>query len=92
MLRDELAQQLFKTEISCVRVGLGHAGHGCLAPRSVIEHVARAGGHWDALTDLRSERQLESGISLTEVAIATPLAISLNSKVLDSGHIVTPVA
>ena len=30
----------------------------------------RAGGHWDALTDLRSERQLESETSLTEAAIA----------------------
>ena len=57
-----------------------------------IKHVMRAGGRWDALTDLRSERQLESEISLTEAAIATPLAISLNSTMLDSGRIVTPVA
>ena len=32
----------------------------------------RAGGRWDALTDLRSERQLEAEISLSEAAIATP--------------------
>ena len=64
-------------------VGLGLAGHGCLAPSSVLEHMTRAGGRWDALTDLRSERQLKSEISLTEVAITTPLAISPNSKILD---------
>ena len=52
----------------------------------------RAGGRWDALTDLRSERQLESETSLTEAAIATPLASSLISMVLDLGRIVTPVA
>ena len=44
-----------------------------------------------ALTDLRSERQLESEISLKEAAIAAPLPISINSKMLDSGRIVTPV-
>ena len=58
--RDELEQQAFKTEkTSCGRVGLGLAGHGYLAPSSDLEHVTRAGGCWDALTDLRSERQLE---------------------------------
>ena len=81
-----------KPRTSCGRVGLGLAGHGCMAPSSVLEHVMRAGGRWDALTDLRSERQLESEISRTEAAIATPLAISLNSTMLDSGRIVTPVA
>ena len=81
-----------KPRTSCGRVGLGLAGHGCLAPSSVLEHVMRAGGRWDALTELRSERQLESEISRTEAAIATPLAISLNSTMLDSGRIVTPVA
>ena len=74
------------------RVGLGLAGHGCLAPRSVLEHVMRAGGRWGALADLRSERQLESEISLTKAAIAIPLAISPKSKMLDSGSIATPVA
>ena len=76
---------------SCGRVGLGLAGHGYLAPSSGLEHVTRAGGHWDALTDLRSERRLESEISLTEAAIATLLAIFLNSKMLDSGRLVTSV-
>ena len=37
---------------------------------------------WDALIDLRSERQLESEISLWEAAIAFPFAISPNSKML----------
>ena len=32
------------------RVGLGLAGHGCLAPSSDLMHVTRAGGSWDALT------------------------------------------
>ena len=41
---------------------------------------------WDALTDLRSECQLESEISLTDAAIATPLSIPLNSTMLDSGR------
>ena len=81
-----------KPRTSCGRVGLGLAGHGCLAPISVLEHGMRVGGRWDTLTDLRSERQLESEISLTEAAIATPLEISVNSKMLDSGRIVTPVA
>ena len=81
-----------KPRTSCGRVGLGLPDHGCLAPSSVLDHVMRAGGHWDALTDLRFERQLESEISRTETSIATPLASSLNSKVLDSGRIVTPVA
>ena len=66
------------------RVWLGLTGHGCQAPNSVLEHdVTRAGGSWDALTDLSSERQLESEISLTEAAIAASLAISLNSKMLE---------
>ena len=81
-----------KPRTSCGWVGLVRAGHGCLTPSSVLEHGMRAGGRWDALTDLRSERQLESETSLTEAAIATPLASSFNSKVLDSGRIVTPVA
>ena len=76
----------------CGWVGLGLAGHSCLAPSSVLEHVTRAGGRWDALTELRSERQHESEITLTEAAIAIPFAISLNSKMLDSGRIVTLVA
>ena len=88
----ELAPQLFKPKTPCGRVGLGLAGHGYLAPSSVLKHVMRAGGRWDAFTDLRSERQLKSEISLTEAAIAAPLALSLNSMILDSGRIVTPVA
>ena len=76
---------------SCGRVGLGLGGHGCLAPSSVLEHVTRAGDRWDAFTDLRSERQLESEISRTEAAIAAPLAISPNATTLDSGRIVTAV-
>ena len=56
------------------------------------KHGKRAGGRWGAVTDLRSEWQLESQILLTEAAIATPLAISLNSKMLDSGRNITPVA
>ena len=44
------------------------------------------------MTDLRAGRQLESEISRTEAAIASPLAISLHSTMLDSGRIVTPVA
>ena len=80
-----------KPRTSCDWVWLGLAGYYCLAPSSVLEHVTRAGGRWDALTDLRSERQLESEISLTEAAIATPLAISQYFKVLNSGRIVTPV-
>ena len=77
--RDELSQQLFKTE-------------DLLRPGWARPHVTRAGGRWDALTDLGSERQLESEISLMEAAIATPLEISSNSTMLDSGGIVTPVA
>ena len=46
-----------KPRTSCGRVGLGLAGHGCLAPSSVLDHVMRAGGRWDALTDLKSKRQ-----------------------------------
>ena len=74
--RDELAQQLFKTE-NLLRPGWARPRRPWLplAPSSVLEHVMRAGGRWDALTDLRSERQLESEISRTEAAIATPLAI-----------------
>ena len=68
-----------KTRTSCGGVGLGLPGHSWLAPSSDREHVRRAGGCWDALTDLRSERQFESEIS----ALASPLAISLNSMVLD---------
>ena len=61
--RDELVLQLFKTED--------------LADRSSdLVIVMRAGGRWDALTDLRPERQLEAEISLTEAAFATPLASS----------------
>ena len=85
-----------KPRTSCGRVGLGLAAHGCLdgylAPSSVLEHVTRAGGRWDALTDLRSERQFELEISLLEAAIATPLVISPNLMMLDSRRIITPVA
>ena len=90
--RDELAQHSSKPGTSCGRVGLGLAGHGCLAPSSVLEHGTRAGGRRGVLTDLRSAQQLESEISLTEAAIAAPLAISPRLKMLDSGHIVTSVA
>ena len=77
---------------SCGQVGLGLTGLGCLTPSSVLKHVTREGYRWDALTDLRSERHLESEISLTEAANATTLAISLNLTMLDSGRIVMPVA
>ena len=43
------------------------------------------------MTDLRCERQLESTISRTAAAIATPLTISTNPRMLDSARIVTPV-
>ena len=81
-----------KPRTSCGRVGLGLAGHGCLAPSSNFVHETRAGGRWDALTVRGSEQQLESEISQSESAIATPLAISPNSTMPDSGRIVTPVA
>ena len=38
-----------KPRTSCDRVGLGLAGHGCLAPSSVLEHGTRAGVRWDTL-------------------------------------------
>ena len=43
------------------------------------------------MTDLRCERQLESAISRTAAAIATPPTISTNSRMLDSVRIITPV-
>ena len=43
------------------------------------------------MTDLRCERQLESEISPTEAAIATPHTISTNPRMLDSARIITPV-
>ena len=73
-----------KPMISHGRVGLGLTGPGCQAPSSVLEPVTRAGGNWDALTDLMSERHFESEISLTEAGIANPLAISHKSTMLDS--------
>ena len=58
-----------KPRTSCGQVGLGLVGHGCLATSSVFEHVTRAGGRWDVLSDHRSERQLESEISVAEAAL-----------------------
>ena len=88
-----LAQQLIKTE--------DHLWPGWPRPRGpwllgsqqpfrARDVCRRRLGRLDR--DLRSERQLESEISRTEAPIATPLAISLNSSMLDSGRIVTPVA
>ena len=71
-----------KPRTSCGWVGLGLAGHGCLTPSSVFEHGTRAGGRWDALTDLRSVRQLEFSISRTGAAIATQFAVSTNSSIV----------
>ena len=71
--RYEFAQQLFKIEDPYGRFGLGLASRGCVAPSSDLEHVTRTGCHWDALTDLRYELQLESE--------------STNLKMLDSGRI-----
>ena len=81
-----LRQQLYKSE-----VWLGFAGHECLASSSVLVHVMHLGGRWDALTDPRSERWLDSEISWTEAAIATSLVICSNSWMLDLGCMVTPL-
>ena len=43
------------------------------------------------MTDLMCERQLESAISRTAAAIATPPAISTDPRMLDSARIITPV-
>ena len=50
-----------------------------------------AGGSWDAITDLRSERQFGLAISRTAAAVAAPLSISSNSRMLDSARVVKRV-
>ena len=60
-----------KPRYSCGRV----VGQASQAMTSWLPAALRGvGGSWDALTDLRSERQLESEISPMEAAISTPLA------------------
>ena len=43
------------------------------------------------MTDPRCERQLESVISRTAAAIATPPTISTNPRMLNSARFITPV-
>ena len=48
----------------------------------VLEHGTRAGGDWDALTDLRSERQLDSEISCREATITTRRGVIPSARFL----------
>ena len=77
---------------SCGRVGLSLTGHSCLAPYCDLVDVRPCRRQLGAATDRRCERQLDSAISRTGVAIATPSAVSTNSSMLDSARIVTSVA
>ena len=81
-----------KSMTSCGRVGLSLTGHSYLAPYCDLVHVRPCRRQLGAATDLRCERQLESAISRTGAAIATPSAVSTNSSMLDSARIVTSVA
>ena len=74
--------------MTCGRVGLGLTSHSCRDPSYVLVHVRQLG----AMTDLRCEQQREYVISRTTAAIANPLKISNNSRMLNSARIVTPVA
>ena len=85
--RDELAQQLFKIE--------DLLWPGTARPRRPLmlgsQQRSRPSDAFrrplERLFDLRSERQLEVG-----AAFVTLLSISPNSRMLDSGRIVTPIA
>ena len=89
--REELAQQLFKTD-DPPRQGWA-SPHRPWLPGSQRRSRARDAcrRQLGAMTDLRCERQLESPISRTAAAIATPPTISTNPRMLDSARIITPV-
>ena len=89
--RDELAQQLFKND-DLPRPGWARPHRPWLTgfqQRSRARDACRS--QLGAMTDLRCERQLESVISRTAAAIATPPTISTNPRMLDSARIITPV-
>ena len=64
-----------KSMTSCGRIGLSLTGHSCLAPYCDLVHVRPCRRQLGAATDQRCERQLESAISRTGAAIATPSAV-----------------
>ena len=89
--RDELAQQLFKTD-DLPRPGWASPHRPWLPgsqQRSRASDACRR--QLGAITDLRCERQLESAISRTAAAIAIPPTLSTNPRMLDSARIITPV-
>ena len=72
-----------KSMTSCGLVGLSLTGDSYLAPYCDLVHVRPCRRQLGAATDHRSERQLESAISRTGAAIATPSAVSTDSSMLD---------
>ena len=81
-----------KSMTSCGQVELSLTDHSCLAPYCDLVHERPCRRQLGAATDQRCEQQLESAISRTGAAIATPSAVSTNSSMLDSARIVTLVA
>ena len=83
--RDELAQQLFKTD-DLPRPGWARPWLPGSQQHSRARDACRR--QLGAITDLRCERQLKSR---TAAAIATPPTIATNPRMLDAASIITPV-
>ena len=82
--RDELAQQLFKTD-DLPRPGWARPHRPWLpGPQQRPRASDACRRQLGAMTDLRCERQLEPAISRTAAAIATSPTTSTNPRMLDS--------